>query len=384
MGVKGDAMSLDEKKAKRELVRQKMLERQSEAKIVRKIVFIIAIILFITVGIAAGGSYFYVKSAMEPVNPDSNKEKQVEIPIGSSTSGIGKILEDNGVIKDARVFKYYVKLKNETGFMAGKYLLKPSMSIQEIINNLKTGNVQEELVFKMTIPEGKQLEQIAGIIAEKTNRNAKDVFDELNDKAFIKKMIAKYPDILTEEILKEQIKYPLEGYLFPATYPFYKEQPSIEEMVTVMLDKTATVLKEYEAEMDEREMTPHQLLTMASLIEEEATEKVDRDQIASVFYNRMKIGMPLQTDPTVLYAQGKHKSTVVYKDLEIDSLYNTYKYPGLTPGPIANAGVISIEAALAPAETDFLYFLATSTGEVLYSKTLDEHNQKKAQYITNK
>lgn len=384
MGVKGDAMSLDEKKAKRELVRQKMLERQSEAKIVRKIVFIIAIILFITVGIAAGGSYFYVKSAMEPVNPDSNKEKQVEIPIGSTTSGIGKILEDNGVIKDARVFKYYVKLKNETGFMAGKYLLKPSMSIQEIINNLKTGNVQEELVFKMTIPEGKQLEQIAGIIAEKTNRNAKDVFDELNDKAFIKKMIAKYPDILTEEILKEQIKYPLEGYLFPATYPFYKEQPSIEEMVTVMLDKTATVLKEYEAEMDEREMTPHQLLTMASLIEEEATEKVDRDQIASVFYNRMKIGMPLQTDPTVLYAQGKHKSTVVYKDLEIDSLYNTYKYPGLTPGPIANAGVISIEAALAPAETDFLYFLATSTGEVLYSKTLDEHNQKKAQYITNK
>lgn len=93
--------------------------------------------------------------------------------------------------------------------------------------------------------------------------------------------------------------------------------------------------------------------------------------------------MPLQTDPTVLYAHGEHKSRVLYKDLEIDSPYNTYKYPGLTPGPIANAGVSSIEAALVPAETDYLYFLATSTGEVLFSKTLDEHNQKKAQHITN-
>lgn len=381
---KGDAMSLDKKKTKRELVRQKMIERQSEAKVVRKIVFIIALILIITVGVVAGGSYFYLKSAMEPVSPNSNKEKQVEIPIGSSASSIGKILEENGIIKDERVFKYYVKLKNETGFMAGSYILKPSMTIQEIIDNLKIGKIQEEVVFKMTIPEGKQLEQIADIIAEKTNRNAKEVFKQLNEKAFIEKLMAKYPDILTEEILSKNIKYPLEGYLFPATYSFYKEDPSIDEIVTSMLDKTAAVLKEYEAEREESEMTPHQLLTMASLIEEEATEKVDRDQISSVFYNRIEIGMPLQTDPTVLYAQGEHKSKVVYKDLEIDSPYNTYKYPGLTPGPIANAGVSSIEAALRPAESDFLYFLATSTGEVLFSKTLDEHNQKKAKHITNK
>ncbi len=374
-------MSVDDKKEKKEFIRNKMMERQSEARIVRRIVLIIAIILIISVGAVAGGGYFYLKSALEPMNPDSNIEKEINIPIGSSASGIGKILEENGIIKDARVFKYYVKFKNETGFMAGDYTLKPSMTLPEIIANLKTGKIQEDLVFKMTIPEGKQLEQIAGIIAEKTNRNPEEVFNKLNEKAFIESLMAKYPDLLTEEILHKDIKYPLEGYLFPATYPFYKEDPTIEEIVTPMIEKTLSVISEYQAEMDERDMTVHQLLTMASLIEEEATAKVDRDQISSVFYNRLKIGMPLQTDPTVLYAKGEHQSRVVYKDLEIDSPFNTYKNPGLTPGPIANAGVTSIEAALFPAETDYLYFLATPTGEVLFSKTLDEHNIKKAQHI---
>ncbi|WP_313803175.1 endolytic transglycosylase MltG [Cytobacillus sp.] len=374
-------MSQENKNDKRDMIRQKMIERQSEARLVRKIVLIIAIILVITIGAIAGGGYFYIKSAIQPVDPDNKKEKKVEIPIGSSSTSIGKILEKNGIIKDARVFKYYVKFRNETGFMAGEYTLNPSMTIPEIINSLKTGKLEEELVFKLTIPEGKQLDQIAGIIAEKTNRNAEEVMKQLNDPSFIKSLMEKYPSLLTEDILNKDIKYPLEGYLFPATYSFYKENPTIEEVITPMLDKTVDVLDEYRIAMEERGLSVHELLTMSSLIEEEATEKVDRNKIASVFYNRMEIGMPLQTDPTVLYAQGEHKEKVLYKDLEIDSPYNTYKYPGLTPGPIANAGVVSIEAALVPDDSDFLYFLATSTGEVLFSKTLDEHNQKKAQHI---
>ncbi|MED3549087.1 endolytic transglycosylase MltG [Cytobacillus praedii] len=374
-------MSQENKKDKRDIVRQKMIERQSEARLVRKIVLIIAIILVITVGAIAGVGYFYIKSAIQPVDPDNKKEKIVEIPIGSSSTGIGKILENNGIIKDARIFKYYVKFKNETGFMAGEYTLNPSMTIPEIINSLKTGKLQEELVFKLTIPEGKQLEQIAGIIAEKTNRSAAEVMKQLNDPSMIKSLMGKYPDLLTDDILDKDIKYQLEGYLFPATYSFYKENPTIEEIITPMLDKTVDVLDEYRIAMEERGFSVHELLTISSLIEEEATEKVDRNKIASVFYNRMETGMPLQTDPTVLYAQGEHKDKVLYKDLEIDSPYNTYKYPGLTPGPIANAGVVSIEAALVPDESDFLYFLATSTGEVLFSKTLEEHNQKKAKHI---
>ncbi|PLR81874.1 MULTISPECIES: endolytic transglycosylase MltG [Bacillus] len=376
-------MSTEEQNSKKELIRQKKLEHQSEAKVVRKIVFIIAIVLFLLIGGLTAGGYFYIQSALKPVDPGNETKKPVEIPIGSSVSGIAEILESSGVIKDARVFKYYVKLKNESGFMAGNYNMNPSMTIPEIIESLKTGRVLQDEVFRMTIPEGKQLSEIAGIIAEKTNSEQADVFNQLNDRAFIDGLRTKYPEVLTEEIFNANVKHPLEGYLFPATYPFYTEQPTLEEIVSVMLDKTNAVLAEYSEQMEEQAFTAHKLLTMASLIEEEATEQADRYQIASVFYNRIDTGMPLQTDPTVLYAHGEHKGRVLYEDLEIDSPYNTYQNQGLPPGPIANAGVMSIEAAINPKETNYLYFLATSKGDVLFSETLDEHNQKKAEHITN-
>lgn len=369
---------------KKKLITEKLVEQQKEARIVRKIVFITSIMAILLIGAIGGGGYYYIKEALKPVDENSKKTVDVNIPIGSSTTGIGQILEDKGIIRDARVFKYYVKFKNEAGFMAGDYKMKPSMTLPEIVTSLKTGKVMQEVVMKITIPEGKQLKQIAGIIAEKTQQDEEEIFKQLNDKEFINKMMGKYPDVLTEEILKENVKYPLEGYLFPATYPFYSEKPTVEEIVTVMLTKTKEVLGEFRGQMEEKEMTTHELMTMASLIEEEATEKVDRDKIGSVFYNRLEEGMMLQTDPTVLYAHGEHKERVFFKDLEIDDPYNTYKIQGLPPGPIANPGVISIEAALAPADTDDMYFLATSTGEVLFSKTLAEHNRKVDEHITNK
>lgn len=374
-------MASEETKTKKDYMREKMIEQQQEAKVVRKIVLIISIVLFLVVAGTLTGGYFYIKGALKPVDPSSKQEKTVEIPIGSSVTGIAQILEENGIIKDAKVFKYYVKFKNESGFMAGEYALTPAMTFPEIIESLKTGKLMEEVVFKITLPEGKQLKEIATIIAEKANLNSEEVFKQLNDKAFIEKMMQKYPNLLTEEILAEDIKHPLEGYLFPATYPYYKEDPTLEEIVSVMLNKTEEVIEEYAGAMAEKEYTPHKLLTMASLIEEEATEKIERDQIASVFYNRIDVGMPLQTDPTVLYAQGEHKEKVYEKDLKIDDPYNTYINTGLTPGPIANAGVSSIEAALNPADTDYLYFLASSTGKVYFSKTLEEHNQLKAEHI---
>ena len=374
----------DPKTDKKQMIAEKLVEQQKEARIVRKIVFITSIMAILLIGAIGGGGYYYIKEALKPVDENSKKTVDINIPIGSSTTGIGQILEDKGIIRDARVFKYYVKFKNEAGFMAGDYKMKPSMTLPEIVTSLKTGKVMQEVVMKITIPEGKQLKQIAGIIAEKTQQDEEEIFKQLNDKEFINKMMVKYPDVLTEDILKENVKYPLEGYLFPATYPFYSEKPTVEEIVTVMLTKTKEVLGEFRGQMEEKEMTTHELMTMASLIEEEATEKVDRDKIASVFYNRLEDGMMLQTDPTVLYAHGEHKERVFYKDLEIDDPYNTYKIQGLPPGPIANPGVMSIEATLAPADTDDMYFLATSTGEVLFSKTLAEHNRKVDEHITNK
>ncbi|MED3562533.1 endolytic transglycosylase MltG [Bacillus xiapuensis] len=377
-------MATGEKGTKKEEIRKKMLEHQSEAKIVRRIVLTISITIGLLIVIIGGGGYLYIQSALKPVDPKSKLYKKVDIPIGSTVTGIAERLESNGIIKNAKVFKYYVKLKNEGGFMAGKYELSPSMDIPEIVSRLKTGRVLQQAAIKLTIPEGKQLTEIAHLIAKAVHKKDQDVLNQLNDKNFVKAMMEKYPTLLTNEILNYNIKYPLEGYLYPATYSFYKKDPSIDEIVSLMLDKTKTVLSQYTAESDKKHLSVHQLLTMASLIEEEATEKADRKKISSVFYNRLKKGMPLQTDPTILYAQGKHKKKVYYADLEVSSPYNTYKNTGLPPGPISNAGKISIEAALRPEKTDYYYFLATADGSVIFTKTLAEHNQEKAKHISNK
>jgi UPF0755 protein len=376
-------MSTEETHSKKEVIRKKMLEHQSEARIVRRIVLIITIVAILILVFIGGGGYLYIKSALQPVDKDSKVQKKVEIPIGSSVTGISEKLEANGIIKNAKVFKYYVKFKNEAGFMAGEYELSPSMEIPEIINRLKTGKVLQKAAFQLTIPEGKQLKEIAQIIAKTVNLPEEEVFNQMNDRTFIQKMMAKFPDLLTTDILNPNIKYPLEGYLFPATYPFYKPNPTVEEMIATMLEQTRKVITPYLAELSEEEFTAHQLLTMSSLIEEEATQKADRKDISSVFYNRIEQEMPLQTDPTVLYAQGKHKERVLYEDLEVDSPYNTYKHKGLPPGPIANAGKDSIEAAINPSETKYLYFLATAGGDVIFTKTLEEHNAAKAEHITN-
>jgi UPF0755 protein len=380
-------MNMDEKDknlSKKEHIRMKLLEQQGEAKLVRKIIMITIASLILLIGIVGLVGFLYINSAMKPVDPDDDTIKKVKIPIGSSVNGISTLLEEQGIIKDARVFKYYIKFRNESGFQAGEYKLSPSMPIEDIVTSIKTGKLMKEAAMKITIPEGKQLIQIADIIAGKTGEDPKKVFKKLNDKKFVNSMQEQFPQLLTSEIENEKVLYPLEGYLFPATYDFYEEKPTLETIVIEMLKKTEETLQAYQGQMDKNDYSVHEMLTFASLVEEEATAQVDRGKIASVFYNRIKEDMPLQTDPTVLYAKGSHKSRVYYKDLEVKSPYNTYKNKGLPPGPIANAGTTSIDAVLKPEKTDYLYFLATPEGEVLYSKTLDDHNNKKAEHISNK
>jgi UPF0755 protein len=375
---------MEDKKNIKETLMKKLLERQEEAKVIRKIVGLIILSLIIVIGGTAVGGYLYVKSALKPVNPENTKPVKVEIPIGSGVTSIGNILEENGIVKNATVFKYYVKFNNESGFQAGAYDLTPSMTLSEIVNSLKTGKVMRKAEFKITIPEGLQLDKIAEIIADKSPYKKDEIEKKLNDKKWLEQLKKEYPNLITDELLNKDIKRPLEGYLYPVTYSFYEKKPSLEEILTKMIAQTDEVLAQYKSSMADRGFTAHKLLTMASLIEEEATEKADRGKISSVFYNRIEEGMPLQTDPTVLYALGEHKSRTVYKDLEVDSPYNTYKVAGLPPGPIANAGLSSIEAALQPEDTNYYYFLASSNGSVYYSETLEEHNEKKAKYITNK
>lgn len=358
----------------------KLLEREQEAQLVRKIVFIIfSAICIVLVGTALAG-YFYINSALQPVDKNDKSQIKVTIPIGSSVRGIANVLEENGIIKDGTVFRYYVKFKNESGFMAGDYQLSPSMELGEIIAQLKTGKVVKEALFSITIPEGKQLDEIATIISKKTTYTETEILEKLDNKQYVKSLIEKYPSILTDEILNDNIRHPLEGYLFPATFEFYEEEPKLEEIIESMISKTEDVVSTYLGQIEDKGLTVHQFMTMSSLIEEEATEKADRENISTVFYNRIEKNMPLQTDPTVLYSMGKHQVGITYEDLETDSPYNTYKNQGLPPGPIASPGEISMAAAVNPRDANYLYFYSRPNGETIFTSTLNEHNNVKNKY----
>jgi len=371
----------NEKEDKKQEMFKKVKQRKQEGRTVRKIVGITSLAVILIIGIVALTGYMYIKSALEPVDPNATTEIEVEIPIGSSLTTIASALQEKGIIKDARIFKYYTKFKNESDFQAGSYTMTQSMTLDEIIESLKTGKVYREPVFTLTIPEGLTLEQIAKIIGKNTEFSADKFMSKITDEKFIQNMIGTYPELITEEVLDGNIRYALEGYLYPATYAFYESNPSLEEIITTMIEQTDEVMKGYSSLLEEKQMSVHDLLTFASLLEEEATAQTDRETIASVFYNRLDVNMPLQTDPTVLYALGSHKDQVLYEDLKVENPYNTYVITGLPPGPIANAGKTSIEAALNPTETEYLYFLADKEGTNHFAKSYEEHLQNIDTYL---
>ena len=372
---------MDNGQSKKQEMFNRMKERKKEVKTVRKIVLVIAIILFLILGIGGFSGYKYVTNALEPVDENSTESINVTIPMGSGINSISAILEENGIIKDKQIFKYYVKFKNESDFQAGDYTLTKSMTLDELIESLKSGKVYREPVFTMTIPEGLTLEQIGTIIEKNTSYTAAQFMETVTSEEFVMKMMAIYPMLVTEEVLNENIRYDLEGYLYPATYSFYEENPSLESIIEIMISEMNALVQDYSSAFEKYSLTAHQFLTMASLLEEEATASTDRETIASVFYNRLDIGMRLQTDPTVLYALGSHKDRVLYSDLEIQNPYNTYVIDGLPPGPIAGAGKVSLEAAISPTDTDYLYFLADENGTNHFAKTYEEHLANVAKYI---
>lgn len=359
--------------SKKEAMFEKMLEQKKEVKIVRRIVFILALLIIIGGLLGGRAVYKYINEALQPVDPNSEEIIDVEVPIGSGLTSIAEMLEEKGLIRNAKIFKYYAKFNNEAQFQAGSYGLTKAMTLDELIESLKTGKVYRTPVFTMTVPEGLTLDQIAKVVEKRAGIPAEKFLEYVNNEQTIADLMGKYPKILTEEMLADDVRHPLEGYLYPATYPFYEEKPSVETVVTTMLDATSANITPYFAYLESNGRSVHWLLTFASLLEREATATTDREVIASVFYNRLDKGMMLQTDPTVLYALGKHKDRVLFSDLEVDDPYNTYKYVGLPPGPIANSGKSSIEAVVDPAITEYFYFLADKEGKNYFAKTYEEH-----------
>ena len=361
----------------------KLAERQKEKKMVKKIVWSIVTILFTLLVIFGIASYQYVTSSLEPLDATSSKEIQIEVPSGSSSADISRVLEKNKVIKSASVFRFYIKLNNKTDFQAGYYLLSPSMTLEEIIKSLQQGG--SPVAFdgtKILVQEGLTIEQVAESVAKSTDYSSSDFLKKAKNAKFLMKLKEAYPKLLTSTLEAKDTKYALEGYLFPATYDFSKEM-TLETVIENMVKKTDEVMQDFYPTIQEKKMTVQQVLTLSSLIEREGNSYEDRTKIASVFFNRIKADMPLQSDISVLYALNKHKEIVTYKDLEIDSPYNLYQNKGYGPGPFNNPSEDAIKATLNPADTNYIYFLAdTKTGKVYFSRTYAEHQELVDEYIT--
>lgn len=366
-------MSSDDKQKNKQEIKKKLIkERIEEASVVRKIVavcLLLVMIAFIGVGTYV---YYYVKEGVAPIDEINEELLDIQIPIGSTSTKIGRILEEHGLIKNASFFRYYVRYKNESGFQAGDYQLSKSMGLDEIIVALKEGTVFKEYAFSFTVPEGRWLEDTLKIIANETSHELEALEEKVTDPEYLETLIDRY-DILTEDILNEDIHWALEGYLFPARYDFIDENPTIETIIEAMLQRTEEIVGKHLAASGESEYKIHEIITLASIIEGEARNSEDRYKVSGVLYNRLEINMALQVDPTIAYAHGEHLTRTLYEHLEIDSPYNTYRYPGIPVGPINNPGEAAIKAAIEPDEHKYLYFYAKSDGEVIYSETFQQH-----------
>lgn len=357
------------------------VERINEAKIVRKVVFFMIAFLLLFFFITSFLLYSYVKSALGAVDPKSEEEIEIEIPIGSTSSEIANILEKNGMIKDARIFRLYIKFKNEQDFQAGQYTLSPNMTLRETVKELQTGKLIEEPIERITIPEGKTLEQIAALFSKKLSFDKEAFMKKANDKDFIRELMDQYPDLLTDEILNKDIINPLEGYLFAGTYDIYDEAISVEEVITMMVDRTNQLYIDYEEKIEELDFSMHEILTLASIIERESKFAEDRPKVSQVYYNRLEKNMKLQSDITAFYGL-QHKAVVTYEDIKVKTPYNTYVIDGLPVGPINSPSTEAFDAVLEPEGEDFtkLYYFSRPSGETFYSDTLEEHNKIKKQY----
>ena len=362
---------------------QRRLQRSKEDKIVNKIVLIVVLVFLVIGGILGFSAYRYVTSSLQPLDPDDTEKVTIVIPSGSSNKAIGEILEDENIIKSGMIFNYYTKFNNLTGFQAGTYHFSPNMTLEAISEQLQNGEGSVTSDAKVTIPEGFDVDQIGDALAEATNISKDDFLALMESDEFFEKMKETYPELLASAGDAQGVRYRLEGYLFPATYDYYTGN-TLEEVVTQMVDKSNSVLSKYFDQIAQKEMTVQEVLTLASLVEKEGSKLEDRKNIAQVFFNRLAIDMPLQSDISILYALGEHKELVTYEDTQVDSPFNLYVHTGYGPGPFNNPSEEAIQAVLDPTPNNYYYFVADiQTQEVYFAETYEQHMQLVEQYVNN-
>lgn len=291
----------------------------------------------------------------------------VSVPRGADALRVGLRLKEKGIIRSARAFSIVVRLMRAgEKLKAGDYRLSPHMSLPAIVKAIAEG---ESVTAWVTFPEGYTVQQMGEVLEKHGVVRASEFAKAVESGHGFRVNGYHFPERL-------------EGYLFPDTYSFPKDASArdvVETMLRNFVRKVAAPLAPEFARAEARGMSMAEVITLASLVEREAKLAEERPVIAGVLANRLRKGMPLQCDATVQYALGEHHQRILYRDLDVDSPYNTYKHTGLPPGPICNPGIASIKAALSPAATRFLYYVAKPDGSHIFSATYEEHLRAKRQ-----
>lgn len=311
---------------------------------------------------------------------DSNIEFKVEQGWGKNI--IADKLEDAGLIKNAFIFKIYIKFNINKELYAGTYNLSKNMSVNEIIDVLNSNDSLENESISVTFIEGKRLTDYVTKISETFNYKEEDIYKVLNDEAFLNKLIKNYW-FVTNDIKNDKLYYPLEGYLFADTYTF-KKNSSIEEILDTMINNMGKKLENYKNEIEISSLSIHEILTLSSIVELEGASSDDRAGVAGVFYNRLSANMSLGSDVTTYYGVKKDFS----RDLSMRNLHDCNPYntsaistcassmAGHLPvGPIASPSYASITATIEPKKHDYYYFVADKNKKTYFSKTNSEHER---------
>ncbi len=314
-------------------------------------------------------AYAYIDHQIHtPANPGTGKVRVV-IPLGATFHETASILHEAGLVDNELVFDWYARYRHlDRSVEAGAYQMDRSWNMDQLLRALQTAVPDEIFV---TIPEGYTIQKTAKRL---------DTGGVIKGPEYIALASGSTFDDKFSFLLGRPAGASLEGFLFPDTYLVPKDATA-KDLITLQLTQFGKVWTDArQAQAVQRKLNALQIVTMASLIEREARFDDDRAKVASVIYNRLAQGMLLQIDATVLYAKGVWQSTVTLADRKIDSQYNTYLHPGLPPGPIANPGAKALDAALNPAQTDYLYYLSDPQGHNHYARTLEEFGRLLKQY----
>lgn len=319
----------------------------------------------VVIAVAGLGFAAFQWLVLVPVDPlGQGAVKSVEVPEGATFRQVAEQLRREGLLRSPWGLLLLGKLTlSERRIPAGEYVLRTDMRPKEILAELRSGRV---VLHQVTIPEGYTAVQIAELLGQKGIGDSAEFLRLVRDRDFIR-------SLNVEDVS-------LEGYLFPSTYKFARRART-QDIIGAMVGGLWQVLTpELRARAKEVNMSLHDVLTLASVIEKETGVESERELISAVFHNRLRRNIPLQSDPTIIYALQDFDGNLKKKDLALNSPYNTYRYPGLPPGPIASPGAGAIRAALYPVHTTFLYFVSRNDGTHHFSSTLAEHNRAVEQY----